>query len=199
MTDLPATEQDLTAKARIRNTALQLYAAHGESAVPLRTVAARAGVTVGLVQHHFKTKAGLRDAVEAQIVECHARAIAQVPDDGPPAEVAAARDASVRTMLAAHPAIVDYLRRALLDPNGSDLLIRLTDLARSEVVRLRAANLASTDRAETDQVIALMVRQLGTLFLQPLVDAMWAHLQGPRAVTSGKPELTVSIAPIGED
>jgi AcrR family transcriptional regulator len=195
VTELPATGDDLTAKARIRNAALELFAAHGESGVSLRAVAARAGVTVGLVQHHFKTKEGLRSAVEQQVVEYHAQAIARVPDDGPPAEVAARRDASVREMLSAHPAVVDYLRRSFLDPAGSQLLIRLTELGRSEVVRLRAANLASTERSESDQVIAMMVRQLGSLFLQPLVDAMWVHLRGPDAPSEEKPALTVRSEP----
>ncbi|MBS4103865.1 TetR/AcrR family transcriptional regulator [Tsukamurella paurometabola] len=194
-TDLPATNDDLTAKARIRNAALDLFAAHGTSAVSLRAVAARAGVTVGLVQHHFTTKDGLRGAVEEQIVDYHAQAIARVPDEGPPAEVAAARDASVRAMLARHPAVVDYLRRSFLDPAGSELLIRLTDLGRSEVVRLRAAHLASTDRPEPDQVIGLMVRQLGALFLQPLVDAMWEHVREPGAPSDAKPRLTVGTEP----
>ena len=192
---LPASNDDLTAKARIRNAALELFAAHGTSAVPLRTVAARAGVTVGLVQHHFTTKDGLRSAVEEQIVEYHAQAIARVPDEGPPADVAAARDASVREMLARHPAVVDYLRRSFLDPAGSQLLIRLTELGRSEVVRLRAAHLASTDRPESDQVIAMMVRQMGTLFLQPLVDAMWEHLREPGTPSADKPRLSVSTEP----
>ncbi|MCA0155500.1 TetR/AcrR family transcriptional regulator [Tsukamurella sp. M9C] len=194
---LPASNDDLTAKARIRNAALELFAAHGTSAVSLRAVAARAGVTVGLVQHHFTTKDGLRTAVEEQIVEYHAQAIARVPDEGPPADVAAARDASVREMLARHPAVVDYLRRSFLDPAGSQLLIRLTELGRSEVVRLRAAHLASTDRAESDQVIAMMVRQMGTLFLQPLVDAMWEHLREPGAPSDDKPRLSVSTEPAG--
>ncbi|ADG80687.1 Transcriptional regulator, TetR family OS=Tsukamurella paurometabola (strain ATCC 8368 / DSM/ CCUG 35730 / CIP 100753 / JCM 10117 / KCTC 9821 / NBRC 16120/ NCIMB 702349 / NCTC 13040) OX=521096 GN=Tpau_4118 PE=4 SV=1 [Tsukamurella paurometabola] len=195
VTDLPATDTDLTAKARIRNAALELFAAHGESGVSLRAVAAHAGVAVGLVQHHFKTKEGLRAAVEQQIVEYHAQAIAGVPDDGPPPEVASARDAAVRQMLARHPAVVDYLRRSFLDPGGSDLLIRLTELGRSEVVRLRAAQLASTERAESDQVIGLMVRQMGTLFLQPLIDAMWEHLRGPDAPSDEKPQLSVTTAP----
>ena len=58
-----AAGQDLTAKARIRNAALDLYAANGEDGTSLRTVATAAGVTVGLVVHHYGTKDGLREAV----------------------------------------------------------------------------------------------------------------------------------------
>ena len=64
MSDPRAADADLTAKAKIRNAALDMYAEQGEDRVSMRAVAARAGVTVGLVQHHFKTKDGLRQAVD---------------------------------------------------------------------------------------------------------------------------------------
>ncbi|MFE3189435.1 TetR/AcrR family transcriptional regulator [Nocardia sp. NPDC059240] len=195
MTDPRAGINDLTTKARIRNAALDLYAEQGEDRVSMRTVAAAAGVAVGLVQHHFKTKDGLRDAVERLIVDYHAQAIAQVPDDGSPGDVAAARDAAVRAMLETHPTVVNYLRRALLDPkgNGGRLLTRLTELTRVEIARLRGAGLASTSRPESAQVIGLMVRQVGHLFLQPMVDAMWEQLTEPGTPPEGKPELSVTI------
>ena len=41
---------------RIRNAALKSFATYGTSATSLRTVAAAAGVSVGLVQHHFATR-----------------------------------------------------------------------------------------------------------------------------------------------
>ena len=54
---------DLTARARIRNEAFSLYAIQGEERVSMRAVAAAAGVTIGLVQHHFGTKEGVYLAV----------------------------------------------------------------------------------------------------------------------------------------
>src|ERR1700759_4226091 len=98
-----ATNEDLTAKARIRNTALDLYANFGEDRISLRAVAAAAGVTLGLVQHHFKTKAGLRDAVDQFVVDHFEQAIAGVPAHSRPGELAAARDDAVRRMLAGNP------------------------------------------------------------------------------------------------
>ncbi|MAU83076.1 MULTISPECIES: TetR/AcrR family transcriptional regulator [Mycobacteriales] len=182
-------DSDLTTKARIRNAALELFAAEGVSAVSMRAVAARAGVAVGLVQHHFKTKDGLRSAVEQYIVDRHAAAIASVPGDGAPAEVAAARDGAVRRMLDEHPALIGYMRRALLDPSGDGrLLERLTDLSRNQVIELRTAGAASTSRPVADQVVGLMVRQLGHLFLQPMIDAMWAQLDTEKTC---KPQLIV--------
>ena len=131
---------DLTARARIRNAALDLYAASGEDKVSMRAVAAEAGVAVGLVQHHFKTKEGLRQAVDQLIVDYHALAIADAaPDGGSAAQVAAARDLAVSRMLQSHPSVVNYMRRVLLDPSAppDGLLARLTDLSRQQVIALR--------------------------------------------------------------
>jgi AcrR family transcriptional regulator len=181
--------RDLTTKARIRNAALELFAAEGVSAVSMRAVATRAGVAVGLVQHHFKTKDGLRAAVEQHIVDRHAAAIASVPDVGAPIEVAAARNNAVRQMYDERPALVDYMRRSLLDPGDDNhLLERLTELARDQVVQMRASGHASTRRRVPDQVVHVMIKQLGDLFLQPMIDAMWAQLD---TADLAKPNLIV--------
>ncbi len=58
-------ENDLTAKASIRNAALRLFAERGHDAVTVREIAAAAGVSPALVVHHFGSKDGLRAAVDA--------------------------------------------------------------------------------------------------------------------------------------
>jgi hypothetical protein len=37
-----------------------------------------------------------------------------------------------------------------------------------------------------------MVRQLGQLLLQPMIDAMWQHLCDPAAANDGKPVRSVT-------
>ncbi|MFZ2174225.1 MAG: TetR/AcrR family transcriptional regulator [Rhodococcus sp. (in: high G+C Gram-positive bacteria)] len=190
-----ASVDDLTAKARIRNAAMDLYAANGEDRTSMRAVAGAAGVTVGLLVHHFGTKDGIRDAVEQLVVDYFAQAIAQAPHTGTPHEIAAARDASVARMLETHPAVVNYLRRTLLEPGSphGTLLERLTDLTYSEITKLRNTGIASTRRRDSSQVIGLVVRQVGQLFLQPMIDAMWEQLEGPDAPAEGKPVLSVTV------
>jgi AcrR family transcriptional regulator len=193
MTNPRATNEDLTAKARIRNAALDLYAQYGEDRISLRAVAAEAGVTLGLVQHHFKSKAGLRDAVDRLVVDYFEQAIATVPTQSGPGDLAAARDDAVRQMLADNPPVVNYIRRSVLESSDdrTHLLDVLVDLTRREVAALRDAKLASTRRRESTQVLAVLVRQMGELLLQPLVDATWQrvarHGDGP------KPRLSVTI------
>ncbi|MGB3301722.1 TetR/AcrR family transcriptional regulator [Gordonia sp. (in: high G+C Gram-positive bacteria)] len=189
---------DLTAKAKIRNAALDLYAERGEDGASMRAVAAAAGVTVSLVQHHFTTKDGLRSAVEQLIIDYHKAAIASAAAEGTPGEIAAARDEAVRQMLADHPSVVNYMRRVLLEPasGGGTMLARLTELSRTEVVGLREAGIASTRSSVAEQTVALMVRQVGELFLQPLVDSMWEQLGGED--NASKPVLSVRAQPASE-
>lgn len=68
MTDEPAFE-DLTARARIRDAALRLFAERGMKAATIRDIAARAGVSLGLVRHHFGAKEELREACDEYALE----------------------------------------------------------------------------------------------------------------------------------
>jgi AcrR family transcriptional regulator len=188
-----ATDDDLTAKARIRNTALDLFSRYGEDRVSLRAIAAEAGVTLGLVQHHFKTKAGLRDAVDQLVVDYFSSTLADVTTEGSPADVVAARDKAVSQMLRDNPPVVNYVRRAILDPSQhrTHLLDVLVDLTRHEVGGLRKAGRASTKRSESTQVVAVLVRQMGELLLAPMVDAIWDRVAKPGEAT--KPRLHVLV------
>jgi AcrR family transcriptional regulator len=188
-----ATDDDLTAKARIRNTALDMLSRYGEDAVSLRAIAAEAGVTLGLVQHHFKTKAGLRDAVDQLVVDYFSSTLAEVGTEGRASEVVAARDEAVRQMLRDNPSVVNYVRRAILDPSHErlHLLDVLVDLTRREVGALRKTGRASTRRRESTQIVAVLVRQMGELLLQPMVDAIWDRVAQPGEGT--KPRLQVFV------
>src|SRR5699024_7380628 len=67
--------RDLTGRARIRNAGLHLFAANGFAGTPLRSIAAEAGVAIGLISHHFGSKDGLREAVESWIIDLFDTAI----------------------------------------------------------------------------------------------------------------------------
>ncbi|WP_066899269.1 TetR/AcrR family transcriptional regulator [Mycolicibacterium houstonense] len=188
-----ARDEDLTAKARIRNAALDLYAKHGQDRISLRAIASEAGVTLGLVQHHYKTKAGLRDAVDQLVVDYFADALAEVPDTDHPNGLAAARDEAVRRMLEANPPVVNYVRRALLDPSGENLhlLDVLVELTEREVSALRKSGRASTKRRQSTQIVAVLVRQMGDMLLAPLVDAVWDRMGSTEAAR--KPRLRITV------
>ena len=177
---LRSADTDLTARERIRHAALRLYAEDGEARVSMRRVAAEVGVTVGLIQHHFGTKEGLRRAVDAIVVEQVVAALATVGHEGSPAEVVAARDAAVRQMLGENPVIVRYLNRSLVEPDGrgGPLLDAIVDLTARVVEGLRTEGLASTRTSEKVQVVRTLMGQVGELFLEPVVAAIWTKVDG---------------------
>ena len=189
----PAANADLTAKARIRDAALELYATKGEPNTTVREVAQAAGVTHGLVVHHFVNKEGLHKAVQQHVVDLLRQALCAVPTDGTPGEIGKARDASVARMYSEHPSYLRYLRRELLDPATVDhkLLDVLAEFTLAQVRDLRAAGVAPVDTPEPIQVFAVLMRELAPRLLEPLMQRLWRHLAGKSAGAS--PEIEIRI------
>ncbi|GAA0535915.1 TetR/AcrR family transcriptional regulator [Paractinoplanes ferrugineus] len=59
-----SSQSDLTARARIRDAAIDLFADRGIARATIRDIALEAGVSSGLLRHHFGSKEGLRDACD---------------------------------------------------------------------------------------------------------------------------------------
>src|SRR5688572_19569945 len=107
----PIGEEAVSAVERIRQAALKSFATHGTSATSLRSVAASANVSLGLVQHHFATKAGLIKAVDDYALAVMINQITQPVSDTTSDSVAEIGDRVTR-MIAEQPDIVDYVGRA---------------------------------------------------------------------------------------
>lgn len=58
---------DLTTRARLRNSAIELFATRGFDA-SVREIAAHAGVSAGLITHHFGSKESLRQECDAEVL-----------------------------------------------------------------------------------------------------------------------------------
>jgi len=59
--------EDITARARLRDAAIECFALRGFEA-SVREIAARAGVSAGLIRHHFGTKDALRAECDAEVL-----------------------------------------------------------------------------------------------------------------------------------
>jgi AcrR family transcriptional regulator len=173
------TAEERSSIERIRAAALTTFATHGTSGTSLRAVATAAGVSVGLVQHHFGTKAGLIQAVDDHALGVVIAAIAE-PIPAPPADSIAEMGNRVTRMIAEHPDIVDYVGRALID--GSPLGTTIFDtLAAFGIARWQQRD----ERAETRQDIDItwaalnsLVLALGSLILRSHLER---HLPEPLA------------------
>ena len=117
---------------RIRRAALASFAAHGAAATTLRGVAAAAGVSLGLVQHHFSTKAGLIKAVDDYVIE-----VVITPMALPIAERAGDSITEVgervNRIISEHPDVAAYLGRAVVDGSalGAIVFDRLLEVGKA--------------------------------------------------------------------
>jgi TetR/AcrR family transcriptional regulator, regulator of cefoperazone and chloramphenicol sensitivity len=128
--DRPA--EDLTARARIIDAALSCFAERGARAASMKAIAETAGVSVGLVQHHFKTKDNLRKACDDRVLDvlrlktANAHPGGQITDPG---FLGSLYDAALPIMpYVARAALEDDERAALLFDEVANLTARfLTD------------------------------------------------------------------------
>lgn len=74
--------EDITARARIRDAAMRLFAERGAKPTTIRAVAQEAGVTPGLVSHHFGSKQGLREACDTYVLDYLRELLHQAVDEG---------------------------------------------------------------------------------------------------------------------
>ncbi|HJF14188.1 MAG TPA: TetR/AcrR family transcriptional regulator [Enteractinococcus helveticum] len=175
----PVINTDLTAKARIRQVALELFALNGSDGTSMRAISSRAGVTVGLITHHFGTKAGLIQAVEDDLLDGIANAIAYQESDESVDGVVRKLDQRLLDHIDDNPLVAAYLRRMMLiegNGAGSDLTERFTRLALRQIQDLRRHGIASTSREPEDQVMQVMLVKLGQVLMQPFVDQIAGHL-----------------------
>lgn len=169
--DQPAPE-DLTARARIRNAALRLFAERGIERATIRDIARAAGVSGGLVRHHFGSKEQLRDACDAWALERGRWIDEQVleADDAP------------HFFPAVHPEallLTRYLTNSMLDGSAAAAAMfdRMVDLAERWLADHHTEAMTTDPRAVAAVYVAMLEgpillhdqvsRALGTDILTP--------------------------------
>jgi AcrR family transcriptional regulator len=118
--------EDLTARARIRDAALRLFAERGIEGATIRDIARAAGVSGGLVRHHFGSKEGLREACDSYALDHIMRIKERAFLEGQLANLA--------FMSAAHPTILliyRYFARSMVDgsPAAASMFEEMVELA----------------------------------------------------------------------
>jgi AcrR family transcriptional regulator len=161
--------QELSTTERIRNAALRNIATHGVAATSLRAVASAAGVSLGLVQHHFATKAGLVKAVDDYVLTQLLTPISQPISE--PDSIGEMGD-RITSLLSEQTDVSDYVARALID--GSPLGVTIFDaLVGFGTARWNQRGERGESRPDIDLTWAVMnsmVLALGTIVLRPHID-----------------------------
>ncbi|WP_329001065.1 TetR family transcriptional regulator [Kribbella sp. NBC_00709] len=168
---------DLTARARIRDRALELFAERGADAVSVRDIAAAAGVSHALVLHHYGSKQRLREVVDEYVAGVFDEMFAAVAAD--PGDFSGGSSASfAELMLTAVPSgspIPAYLRRLLVngDPVGQVLFRQLFDAG---VVMIEQLTAAGAMRASGDVAVRAAFLTVNDLAMVLLRDQLTAVL-----------------------
>lgn len=160
---------DRTARAVIRDEALRLFAEHGPDAVTVRQIAAAAGVSPGLVIHHFGSKDGLREAVDAHVLAMFETMLGELTTPGlyDPGAAGSLAEAVMRYLPPGSP-VPGYLRRLLLsggDP-GRELFRRLYQGSRAALDAMSEAGLATRGADPAVRAAILMSNDLAVLLLR---------------------------------
>lgn len=185
-----AAESDLTAKARIRDAALEVFAERGEKGATIRTIAARAAVSPALVQHHFGTKAGLRAVCDAYALDYLRTEAAAGLEDGRVADPTFTAE-----VLRSGPSVTRYLVRALVDDSpGSEALF--DEMVAISEPYLRAQDPELPVRAKAAVLVAMKLGvtafapQLSRTFGVPLYSPAGMALSGRAQLELLNPDLT---------
>lgn len=161
---------DRTARAIIRDEALRLFAERGPDRVRLRDIAAAAGVSPGLVVHHYGSLDGLRDAVDDYVLTTFESLLDEATGEGAQIYEAAAAG-SIAAMLGRRlppgSPIPGYLRRLILSdsPAGREVFGRLYRISRAALDAMAAAGMATAGADPDVRAAILMVNDLALLLL----------------------------------
>ena len=143
--------EDLTTRARMRDAALRLFADRGIDGATIRDIAKEAGVSPGLVRHHFGSKEGLREACDAYALERAMRIKEQALLEG--------QWNNPGFLQSVHPTVLliyRYLARAMLDGSSAAaaLFDEMVELGEQWIAR-NAPDVTADPRAYSAILVAM--------------------------------------------
>jgi AcrR family transcriptional regulator len=174
-------DSDLTASARIRNAALEGFARDGIAGTTIRDVAKAAGVSPGLVQHHFKTKADLERAVNEHVLQIAVEAsegLEEATAGASTEELFLAMGTRITELVRDHrPALLYVIRSAANgEKAGLDIFDAFVALVNHHVERLAEEGTLRDDVDRLWLALQVVILDLGTVLLEPAIDR---HLPRP--------------------
>ncbi|WP_192918239.1 TetR/AcrR family transcriptional regulator [Streptomyces spectabilis] len=172
---------DRTTRSVIRDEALRLFAAQGPDVVTVRQIATAAGVSPGLVVHHFRSKDGLRQEVDQYVLTVFERLLGELTADEGPDLLEEPRSATTGSLgevflhhLPVGSPLPDYLRRLLLSDSeaGRGLFHRLYAMSRETLDGLAESGAASRGRDPQVRAALLLVNDLSVFLLRDQLTAV---------------------------
>lgn len=153
---------------------MRLFAARGASGVSIRDVAEAAGVSSSLVMHHFKSKDGLKAAVDSRVRATMVDLLDQFAEGAESGGVTASLSAALADQLDNDPHLPGYLRRLLIDggPAAQELFRDLFDATAAMLTALEAAGVVRPSADTPVRAAFLLVNDLAVILLRDPVQAV---------------------------
>lgn len=167
-----------SAKLRLIRVAMGLFADRGFDGVTVRDISTAADVSVGLINHHFGSKDGLREAVDKYFMAQFTELLVEYRykgtlDDRLEVDVIVENtEAWIERHIDEWDLSRAYLRRALLEGSewGHGLFDRFYQVVRTWTDQLDAAGQIRTDVDRLWLPFLMIYMDLGTLLLEPYVE-----------------------------
>lgn len=164
-------------KLRLIKVAMRMFAEKGYDGITVRDISAAADVSVGLINHHFGSKEGLREAVDQHFIGQFEEVLAEqrpaprTEDEGL-AQSVEFTEAWINRHIDDWDLTKAYMRRALLEGSdwGAGLFERFYQVVRTSVDRMDADGQIRPDVDRLWLPLLIMYMELGTLLLEPFVD-----------------------------
>lgn len=158
--DRPA--EDLNTRARIRDAAMAEFGEKGFKGATMKSIAAAAGVSVGLVQHHFGTKDGLRAACDERVLEMVRMKVAMLE------EGTLTDPRSLAALWEMAPLVQHYVGRALVEdsPAISEMVDVLMDMTEGFLTDFFPDRFSPGDERTRDVAAVMAAINTSTMVLQ---------------------------------
>lgn len=165
MRSIPA--EDRTARAVIRDTALRLFAERGPDATTIRQIGTAAGVSPGLVIHHFGSKDRLREAVDEHVLDVFGRVLGEITQRGA-REPSGSLVQAVLSHLPDDSPVGGYLRTLLLTGSDAALVLfrQLYQLSVAAMAAMTEAGLARPAQDPEIRAAIMLCNDLAVLLLR---------------------------------
>lgn len=157
---------------RIRDAAVRTLAEKGVAATTLRAVAEEAGVSIGLVQHYFRNKAGLVAAVDDYVLEVFSEIIEATPVSEMTSEYLAGMGGRFAQLLYEYPDLVNYIAHALVegDKIGSVIFDGLLQISVAQGLKFTEAGLTRPDLDPVWGALNPLILRVGAMILRPHIE-----------------------------
>lgn len=172
--------------AQIRDAAMKCFAEHGIANTSLRTIAEAAGVSLGLIQHYFGTKAQLIEAIDRRVLDVFAgmpiEPSSTSGDDDPVSDTGS----RLAELMSKNPDVMDYVGRALAERGevGNTIFDGFYAISAQQGAAFAAEGLTPDDLDPLWANMLPLILRVGTIMLRQHIERhVDGSLYGPEQIS----------------